>query len=486
MSSTRISLPGPEVSLESLRRIRLFESRDEKRLLVNQLEVLLEQFYVHLPLKERTLGVRPLQEARRLQERVEDFPDDASFLEAVQRLTTGLGDFHTLLCLPEPWAGRVAVLPFQFHEYFDGSGAPRYLVGPLAPEMDWGGDFVGGVEVTHWNGEPLVRVLQHLAKRTAGANPPARRRRALESLTRRVLKYGPPPDEDFVLLGYTGKKGPAEIRLPWLLQEEGPPGPPECLSFRSVESPSGTLGYLRLASFMRGDAEAFVREVESAVRLLPETGLVIDVRGNPGGSIPASERLLQFFSPSRIEPAPFSFRCTDLTRRLSETHESWSPWRASLRRGVLTGEPYSEGIPLTPVEQANSVGRLYRGPVVLLCDALSYSATDLFIAGFKDHHLGPVIGVDARTGAGGSSAYWHQRLVQDHAHEPDSPLKPLPGGVAMHVALLRATRVGAKRGRPVEGWGTEIDIPYRSTRDDVLHGDVDLLKRAGQVLASRS
>lgn len=483
MSTPRATPPDPGISLESLRHLRLFESRDEKQLLANQLEVLLQQFYVHLPLKERTLGVKPVEDARRLRERVAHDLDDASFLEAVLRLTTGLRDFHTLLCLPEPWASRVAVLPFQLREYFDGSGAPRYVVGSLAPELEVGGDFVRGVEVTHWNGEPLARALRRLGKRTAGANPPARRRRALEALTRRVLKYGLPPDEDFVLLGYVGKKGPAELRLPWRLEEERPSGPPECLSFRSVETPSGTFGHLRLASFMVNDVEVFVREVERIVRLLPETGLVIDVRGNPGGSIPASERLLQLFSPSGIEPAPFSFRCTELTRRLSETHASWSPWRASLRRGVSTGEPYSEGFPLTPVEQANSVGRRYRGPVVLLCDALSYSATDLFITGFKDHHLGQVIGVDARTGAGGSSAYWHQRLVLDHAHEPDSPLKPLPGGAAMHVALLRSTRVGAKRGFPVEGRGAELDLRYRYTRDDVLHDDVDLLRRAGQLLA---
>lgn len=477
----------PLIPLESVRRPRLFASRDEKRLLAHQLEVLLDKFYVHLPLKERVLGVRPVQQARLLQEHLERYPDDTSFLRALLRLSSGLRDFHTRLHLPEPWARLEAFLPLRLQEYFDESGVAHYLVQALAPEVEPGGDFVQGVEVTHWNGEPIAHALQRLGRTLAGANHPARRRRALEALTWRCLKFDLPPDEDFVRVAYLGKKGPGDLELPWLVREWGGASLlPESLSSRTVETPSGTFGYLRIAHFWVRDVEGFVREVERLVQLLPETGLLLDVRGNQGGSILASERLLQLFTPGRIEPVPFSFRCTDFTRKLSESSEAWAPWRASLRQGLATGEPFSQGFPLTPVEQANGFGQRYSGPVLLLCDALSYSATDLFIAGFKDHHIGKILGVDARTGAGGSSLYWHQQLVRDWAHEPDSPLKPLPCGVAMHVALLRSTRVGLKRGRPVEGLGVESDFSYRYTRDDVLHGDVDLLKRAGQLLASRS
>ncbi|MCY1021347.1 S41 family peptidase [Pyxidicoccus sp. MSG2] len=526
MSSTRVAPLDPGIPLESVRRLRLFESRDEKLLLAQQWEVVLEQFYVHLPLKERMLGVRPVQQARLLQEDVGRYPDDHSFMEALLRLCTGLRDFHTMIDLPEPWSRLTAFLPFQLHEYFDDAGVAHYVVGALAPGTDLGGDFVRGVEVTHWNGELLEHKVVRLGLSTAGANPAARRRRALESLTWRVLKYGLPPDEDFVFLTYLGKKGPADLKLPWLVREAGPRSRPEagwdssramanglnehaiqaqrlreeqftsgeerggdcrfpeCLSFRRVETSSGTFGYLRIAHFVVDDVDGFVREVERIVRLIPETGLIIDVRGNPGGAIPAGERLLQLFTSSRIEPEPFSFRCTDFTRKLSESGEEWSPWRPSLRAGVVAGELFSEGFPLTPVEQANDVGRIYKGPVVLVCDALSYSATDVFIAGFMDHHIGKVIGVDTHTGAGGSSMYWHQRLVQSQGREPGGLLKPLARGAELRVALLRSTRVGAKRGIPVEGLGVEVDVSYRYTRDDVLHGDVDLLNRAGQVLTA--
>ncbi|HEY0094289.1 MAG TPA: S41 family peptidase [Archangium sp.] len=490
MSSTSATPPGQGVPLESIRGLRLFESRDEKLLLAHQLEGVLDRFYVHLPLKERMLGVRPVQQARLLQENLALYPDDASFMEALLRLCSELRDFHTMIDLPEPWSRFIAFLPFQLHAYVDAPGAVRFLVSGLAPGTDLGGDFVRGVEVTHWNGEPLAHKLHRLGLTTAGANHPARWRRALESLTWRVLKYGLPPDEDFVFLTYLGKKGPADIKLPWLVREAGAqpeawPGStpiPASLSSRSVETPSGTFGYLRIAHFIVSDVEGFVREVERIVRRLPEAGLIIDVRGNPGGSIPAAERLLQFFTSGRIEPASFSLRCTDSTRALSESGEEWSRWRPSL----FTGEPFSQGFPLTPVEEANGAGRVYQGPVVLLCDALSYSATELFIAGFKDHHLGKIIGADTHTGGGGSRMSWHHLLVRDLGHQPGSPLRPLARGAEIRFALLRSTRVGVKHGVPLEGLGVEVDVPYRYSRDDVLHGDVDLLNRAAGVLTERA
>ena len=38
------------------------------------------------------------------------------------------------------------------------------------------------------------------------------------------------------------------------------------------------------------------------------------------------------------------------------------------------------------------MGQTYHGPVVLITDALCYSTTDIFAAGFQDHDLGFVLG----------------------------------------------------------------------------------------------
>ena len=66
---------------------------------------------------------------------------------------------------------------------------------------------------------------------------------------------------------------------------------PHALEFRTISTPHGEFGYLRIYSF-RVDPAAFVAEVVRIVRLLPQNGLIVDVRGNPGGRIPAGERLL--------------------------------------------------------------------------------------------------------------------------------------------------------------------------------------------------
>jgi hypothetical protein len=72
---------------------------------------------------------------------------------------------------------------------------------------------------------------------------------------------------------------------------------------------------------------------------------------------------------------------------------------------VLTGATYSAGFPLTSDKRCNGIGQVYYGPVVLITDALSYSATDIFAAGFQDNGVGVVLGTDGNTRAGGAN-YW--------------------------------------------------------------------------------
>jgi hypothetical protein len=52
------------------------------------------------------------------------------------------------------------------------------------------------------------------------------------------------------------------------------------------------------------------------------------------------------------------------------------------------------------------------------------------------------------------------------------------------VAIRRSLRVGALAGTPVEDLGVQPDELHRMTRKDVLEGNVDLLDRAGELLAA--
>ncbi len=263
-----------------------------------------------------------------------------------------------------------------------------------------------------------------------------------------------------------------------------PTSRPDDLTARTVDTASGTFGYLRLWTFhmQDGNIDAFLVEVMRLLEEeLPRDGLILDVRGNGGGFIIAAEFLLQFFTPRRIEPEPTQFINTSATRDLTRAVDSMRPWNASIRQATETGARYSTAIPLSESDLVNLIGQIYHGPVVLITDAFCYSACDMFAAGFKDHEIGTVIGIDTATGAGGANVLTHAALREDWVN---GPLEPLPRGADMRVSLRRTLRVGARAGQPVEDLGVTPDIAYEMTRADLLEGNRDLLDTAGEVLAS--
>lgn len=262
-----------------------------------------------------------------------------------------------------------------------------------------------------------------------------------------------------------------------------PTSRPDEITAKLVSTNSGTFGYLRLWTFHMADQDidAFINEfIRFLVDEMPPEGLIIDVRGNGGGFIIAAEFLLQLLTPNRVTPEPTQFLATSGTLSLANSDSSLSDWRESLKQAVSTGALYSSGIPLSPEELINRIGQLYFGPVVLVTDAYCYSACDMFAAGFQDHNIGTVLGVDNRTGAGGANVLRHSDLLTDWTN---GPLKPLPGGAGMRVSLRRTLRVGERAGEPIEDLGVTPDIKHNMTRNDLLQGNIDLLERAGEILA---
>ena len=75
------------------------------------------------------------------------------------------------------------------------------------------------------------------------------------------------------------------------------------------------------------------------------------------------------------------------------------PWKASLDAAVRNGELYSQPVPITDPDDCNAIGQQYGGPVVLVGDTNTYSAGDLFSAGFVDNGIGPFLCVGAATGS---------------------------------------------------------------------------------------
>src|SRR5262249_43183900 len=253
--------------------------------------------------------------------------------------------------------------------------------------------------------------------------------------------------------------------------------------FGEVTTPSGKYGFIRIKTFAPATASntQAAEEFARILQTLPQTGLILDVRGNGGGFINIGERILQMLTPHPIVPEPFHFLATPLTLKIaSEQPNGLEQWKDTIVQGLESGASFSQGFPLTPLEDCNAIGQIYQGPVVLITNALCYSTTDIFSAGFQDHKVGTILGCHSSTGAGGANVWDYTDLMRSLSL--DNPFVGLPGGARMRVAARRCTRVGDRSGIPVEDYGVTSDIRYFMTRADVMGFNHDMIAAAAAIL----
>ncbi len=294
----------------------------------------------------------------------ETMPPEIEFHAEVTSTLSSLRDLHTGYRLPRPFGTKVAWLPFLVEEVWD-RGEASYLITKWVLDA-WPDQRMAGARVTHWNGTPIDVAITRNAERTAGSNLDARHARGVGSLTVRPLATGLPPDEEWVDLRWVDDDGDAHVHhQEWLVFEPGqavgpadlrrdqrrrrrpphrrdPAGAPGAVRpgvaraareatdatlatpmrdaaaglesfmpwiFRAMEvrrsdAPAGgpAFGYIRIFSFSVPNATAFVDEFARLADLLPDDGLIVDVRGNGGGLIYAAEQLLQLLTPRPVEP----------------------------------------------------------------------------------------------------------------------------------------------------------------------------------------
>jgi hypothetical protein len=269
-----------------------------------------------------------------------------------------------------------------------------------------------------------------------------------------------------------------------------PPDP----SLLKDERTGKRFGYLRIKDFgggLPGVAQGQIldrfREILTGMNENAPDGLILDIRGNPGGQIQVAERMLQMLTPRTIEPVVFRYARTPAIDRIIDHYRNdgrggdRSEFLAWLETRPEDNPPLEEltaGRPLTVPTVANDVGQVYQGPVVLLIDALTYSAADMFAAGFQDHEIGEVIGVDSNTGGGGANLWRHEDLRASIPPLPDVTLKSLPREVKMSLAIRRCERRGRNAGMPIEDIGVRADLVHRRTQADLFGGNRDLLQLA--------
>ena len=519
----------------------------QRERIIDQALVLLDEFYVHLPLKRAMHAIEPLQRLKLLKARQSKLSERAFHDEMISTFVH-LRDLHTNYILPEPFRSRTAFVPFRLEVYIE-KGQRNYIVTQVSPTVK-DNKFKVGVRVTHWNNIPIDRAVELNAEREAGSNLDARRARGLSAMTTRWMGMSLPPDEEKVTIRYLDGNKSRDIEFDWMVFLPDTPASgidllsntgkvarllgvdakteverrvmkllfaPEAVkcerrmaklssdpttattingdlaetstmpdvfsSFKTVNTSHGKFGYIRIRTFNVNDDHAFVDEFIRIAKLVPQNGLILDVRGNGGGVILAGERLLQLLTPKRIDPARLHFINTTGTLQLCEANpDSLGEWISSITESIETGSQFSQGFPINSADDYNSIGQKYQGPVVLITDALCYSTTDIFAAGFQDHEIGKILGTDGNTGAGGANVIGHD-VLRNLLPGDDSPIQDLPNGVSFRVAIRRTTRVGARATVPVEDLGIKPDAIHPITMNDLINGNADLIEEAASILA---
>jgi C-terminal processing protease CtpA/Prc len=159
-------------------------------------------------------------------------------------------------------------------------------------------------------------------------------------------------------------------------------------------------------------------------------------------------------------------------------------WHKTFKEMRQTGSVYSLEHPITPPETLQRFQAQHQQKLVLITDALCYSATDIFAGGFQDHNLGKIVGIHENTGAGGANVWTHALLhyLTSQADGRSKYFRALPHGANFRVAIRRTLRVGDNAGIPLEGLGVKPDEVHRMTEDDLLHKNKDLISTACKVL----
>jgi carboxyl-terminal processing protease len=195
--------------------------------------------------------------------------------------------------------------------------------------------------------------------------------------------------------------------------------------------------YIRIPSF---DQDVFEREaVEAIQKADPAQSVVVDVRGNHGGSTP--EKLVE-----ALMDRPYRWWAESTPQSIS-----LFDYRGYWDKHV---EAYWYGDVNQPTSSA------YKGRVFLLIDGGCFSACEDFVAPFKDNHRAVLVG--ERT-AGSSGQPLSKSL-----------------GDGMWIGLS-TKREFFPDGSEFEGVGISPDIEVKSTIEDLRQGSDPVLRRAQEL-----
>lgn len=488
----------------------------QRELIVDQAINLLQEIYCHLPQKRKLYGVDPVGDLQKLRKDAAGFNSDPPFHARLMKIFGDLRDQHTRYRPPVPYGDAHAFLPFRI-EACGEPGRRQYIVTTVVPGFTHP-TFGRGVEILRWNGDPIEQAAEKAGRE--GATASAQHCFGLQRLTYRALQMQPVPDEDSVQIHYRAGDQEHDIDVDW--QVVSLPG--ACNACNEVQqitdfhkflfkpndlcslpitselhkTPEGEFGYVRIFTFDMPDPAKFESLFKQEVAKYTNTkGLIVDVRDNSGGSTRASERCLQWVAPdpTPIEPSLLYFIATKTTQQFCQLQKSvaslgpqgLAPWRDSIDQALKTGAPFSDAFEYTSSEHCNDPKRIvFPRPVVVVTSGMTWSAGELFAAGFQDHG-GTILGVDETTGGGGANfrnlSDLRKFFTDEKQPSPFADLPAMANKANFQLGFRRFKRVKGGKGEELEDAGVQSNERYAMTRNDLLNGNQDLKNHAAGLLA---
>lgn len=351
-------------------------------------------------------------------------PDDEAFWETLDRMTGELRDAHTRVESPRRVELRRRDESISLGFSFVPIEGKLAVTGVSGDSDAWWAGVRPGMTIATIGGEPAMAAYRKLLEGTRfDSTERSRHQRALRNL----LAGAEGTSVEFTFERADGTPIVAKVSRRKASTR---------FSAMHRVLPSG-MGYIRFSGWTLG---ALPRFDEALRELSKAPGLVIDLRGNPGGSMHVVNEILERFfdQPTKLGHV--------LTR---------------------TGQPVSmlfgavELIKLDPVTRGNA--NAYKGPVTILVNAGSASASELFSAAMQATGRATVVGEPT---CGCLLGYLGYARV--------------PGGADLAYSEVGFVTVNGKR---VEGEGVAPDVVVPLTLEDLRAGRDRSLEAAQQVLA---
>lgn len=265
------------------------------------------------------------------------------------------------------------------------------------------------------------------------------------------------------------------------------------ITAKKIKLRSGqTFGYLRIEQFQIFNASSFFPELEHILQSLPSSGLVVDIRQNPGGDAMTCINLWRSIFSGNLAAYPTVARSSMLTSDIVSPLSSY--YREVMDTSLLTGAHFTGPLESWTEEETFVKARMYKGKkVIVLVDSMSISAADLFTAFVKDslHHTDQrvlVVGTDQATNGAGATVVLFSFIVELmkknclFKYMKKNWFRPLPNGIDFSSAFFRFFRSGKLSGKLIEHFGVAPDHRYYETRNDIIRQGEDMLQYLGMIL----